>query len=83
MVKMNRQARLAGKDLWFSWGEMTHAEAAKRLVCWHEAYGELPEGETWIVETRDVDHPDTIMRHQVSRQVVYSVKCYRGGEANA
>jgi len=26
-VKMNRQARLAGKDLWFSWGEMTHAAA--------------------------------------------------------
>ena len=82
MVGMNRQARLAGK-YWFSFGSIGHADAAKRLVAWHDRFGELPEGETWIVETRDVDHPDTIMRHQVNRQVVYSVKCYRRDEANA
>jgi hypothetical protein len=63
---VNVQARLKGKTVWFSFGNMTHVKAASQFAQLAEQDA-FKNGERIIVETREESLPLMVYSHEVER----------------
>lgn len=76
---MNRQARLGTAGEWYSFGPVSHCDAAKKMAIKAHA-DDGRKFAFYTIHTRCVDAPGTIQKHVVQHREEFVVMPQRGGE---